>query len=168
MMNIVMVGFMGTGKTSVSRALARKTGWHCLDVDEWVVKKAGRTIPAIFEAEGEEGFRNRETEALREILDGERQIVAGGGGIVLRPENIAIMKARGTVVCLTASPETVFARVGRDSNRPNLNGRRSAAGIAELMEKREMAYREAADLLISTDHKTVDAIAEELRERLGI
>ena len=168
MMNIVMVGFMGTGKTSVSRALARKTGWHCLDVDEWVVKKAGRTIPAIFEAEGEEGFRNRETEALREIRDGERQIVAGGGGIVLRPENIAIMKARGTVVCLTASPETVFARVGRDSNRPNLNGRRSAAGIAELMEKREMAYREAADLLISTDHKTVDAIAEELRERLGI
>ena len=168
MMNIVMVGFMGTGKTSVSRALARKTGWHCLDVDEWVVKKAGRTIPAIFEAEGEEGFRNRETEALREILDGERQIVAGGGGIVLRPENIAILKARGTVVCLTASPETVFARVGRDSNRPNLNGRRSAAGIAELMEKREMAYREAADLLISTDHKTVDAIAEELRERLGI
>ena len=168
MMNIVMVGFMGTGKTSVSRALARKTGWHCLDVDEWVVKKAGRTIPAIFEAEGAEGFRNRETEALREILDGERQIVAGGGGIVLRPENIAIMKARGTVVCLTASPETVFARVGRDSNRPNLNGRRSAAGIAELMEKREMAYREAADLLISSDHKTVDAIAEELRERLGI
>lgn len=168
MMNIVMVGFMGTGKTSVSRALARKTGWHCLDVDEWVVKKAGRTILAIFEAEGEEGFRNRETEALREILDGERQIVAGGGGIVLRPENIAIMKARGTVVCLTASPETVFARVGRDSNRPNLNGRRSSAGIAELMEKREVAYREAADLLISTDHKTIDAIAEELRERLGI
>ncbi len=167
-MNILLVGFMGTGKTSVARQLAQRTGWPCLDVDDEIVKRAGRSIPAIFKEEGETGFRDWESRVLAALLQGEDQIIAGGGGIVLRPANVAAMKARGSVVCLTATPETVFVRVGQDANRPNLEGRRSVAGVAALMSAREQAYREAADFLVATDDKTVVAIAAEILERLAI
>ena len=159
---------MGTGKTSVSRELQRITGWRCLDVDDEIVKRAGKTIPALFQEEGESGFRDWETRVLKDILTAEDQIISGGGGIVLRTENVKAMRARGTVVCLTATPETVFARVGQDANRPNLNGRRSVAGVAALMETRRQAYLDAADLLVETDGKTVAAVAEEIWERLAM
>jgi shikimate kinase len=167
-MNIILIGFMGTGKSSVARMLGRMTGWECRDVDDWIIEKAGKSIPAIFEEEGEDGFRNRESEALRELLTGENAIVSGGGGIVLRKENVEAMKAGGTTVCLTASPETIFQRVGTDRNRPNLDGRRSPAGIGELLNHREPAYRAAADLCVATDGKSVREVAREILDRLGV
>lgn len=157
---------MGTGKTSVARALHELTGWPWLDLDDEITRRAGKTIPAIFEDEGESGFRDRETQVLKSLLAEDDRIISGGGGIVLRAENITAMKKRGVVVCLTATPETVFLRVGQDENRPNLNGRRSVEGVAELMKIRQQAYEDAADLLVATDDKSVMAIAEEIRERL--
>lgn len=167
-MNVIIVGFMGTGKTSVSKALSRLSGWCYQDVDEWIGEKAGKSIPAIFAEEGEEGFRNRESEALEELLRKDRTILSGGGGIVLREENVARMKARGTVVCLCASPETIYGRIGKAKNRPNLEGRRSPEGIRELMEKRAAAYERAADIRIDTDGKSVKRVAAEILRKLGM
>lgn len=167
-MNVIMVGFMGTGKTSVSKSLSRMSGWRYWDVDNWIEKEAGKSIPAIFAEEGEEGFRKRESEALYELLKGDQNILSGGGGIVLREENVARMKERGTVVCLCASPETIYERIGKARNRPNLEGRRSPEGIRELMAVREAAYERAADVRIDTDGKSVEEVAAEIFEKLGM
>lgn len=161
-MNRIIVGFMGTGKTSVSKVLGRMTGLPCYDVDNWIEKKAGKSIPAIFAEEGEAGFRKRESEALKALLAQDGCILSGGGGIALREENVAMMKERGIVFCLTASPETIYRRVGKDENRPNLDGYRSPKGIRELMERREEAYQRAADVRIDTDGKSVEEVAAEI------
>lgn len=165
-MNVIIVGFMGTGKTSVSKALGRMSGRKCRDVDNWIEQEAGKSIPAIFAEEGEEGFRDRESRALEAVLEKDSSIVSGGGGIVLREENVRRMKERGTVVCLWASPETIYERIKEAKNRPNLNGRKSPEGIRELMEKRRAAYERAADIRIDTDGKSVEEVAAEILRKL--
>lgn len=149
--NIAMIGFMGTGKTTVSRALAMITGLEEIDVDAYIVEKAGMSISDIFEKYGEEHFRQLETEALREIVGGNGQIISCGGGAVLKDENVDILKQNGTIVLLTASPETIFDRVKDHTHRPILNDDMSLEHVKSLMANREPRYQSVADIKVNVD-----------------
>lgn len=149
--NIAMIGFMGTGKTTVSRALSMITGLKEIDVDDYIVEKAGMSISDIFEKYGEEHFRHLETEALREIVGGNGQIISCGGGAVLKDENVDILKENGTIVLLTASPETIFDRVKDHTHRPILNNDMSLEHVKSLMADREPRYQSVADIKVNVD-----------------
>ncbi|MCI8956849.1 MAG: type I 3-dehydroquinate dehydratase [Eubacterium sp.] len=149
--NIALIGFMGTGKTTISKALSKITGFQEIDVDDYIVKKAGRSITDIFEKEGEDYFRNLETEALKEISQENGKIISCGGGAVLRDENVEILKEGGVIILLTATPETIFDRVKDHTHRPILNSDMSLRHVKELMEKREPRYQWVADVKISVD-----------------
>ncbi|MBR3645477.1 MAG: type I 3-dehydroquinate dehydratase [Lachnospiraceae bacterium] len=150
--NIVLIGFMGTGKSTVSSALSKITGMNEVDVDKYIVEQQKRTIAQIFEEEGEQGFRTIETEALREIQKSKGQIISCGGGAVLKDENVNILKDGGIIVLLTASPEIVFDRVKDNTDRPLLNKDMSIEHIKKLMEQRRECYEAAADIKTDTNH----------------
>ncbi|WCN38880.1 shikimate kinase [Aneurinibacillus uraniidurans] len=161
MRHVILIGFMGTGKTTVGEALARRLGCRQVDLDECVVEQAGRSIPDLFETEGEEGFRLRETQVLRELVqrvDG--QVLTTGGGVVTQPRNIEIMQASGIVVALFARPETIVERVRGDANRPLLAGDVEER-VRKLLQEREGLY-DFAPIHIQTDGKTVQEVVEEI------
>lgn len=149
--NIAIIGFMGTGKTTVSSALSKITGFKEIDVDAYIVEKAKMSISEIFEKYGEEYFRNLETESLREIANNKNQIISCGGGAVLKDENVDILKNSGTIVLLTATPETIFDRVKDHTHRPILNNDMSLSHVKSLMEKREPRYQSVADIKVNVD-----------------
>lgn len=149
--NIALIGFMGTGKTTVSKALSRITGFSEVDVDQYIVEKAGMSIKDIFDQYGEEHFRKLETEALRELQNGSGKIISCGGGAVLKDENVDILKQGSVIVLLTATPETIFERVKNHTHRPILNGNMNIEYITNLMDKREPRYRQVADIKVSVD-----------------
>ncbi len=149
--NISLIGFMGTGKTTVSRALSMITGLEEIDVDQYIVKTQGMSINEIFEQKGEQGFRDIETEALRTISKKEGQIISCGGGAVLRDENVEILKQTGEIVLLKATPETIYERVKDDTSRPILKNNMNVEFIKELMSKREPRYVSVTDLQVSVD-----------------
>ncbi|WP_135547443.1 shikimate kinase [Paenibacillus cymbidii] len=156
--NIVLVGFMGTGKTSVGGVLAGKLGWRLVGTDEEIERREGRTIPELFAGPGETYFRDVESGVIADVMSRSGQVVATGGGAVLAPRNREAMRAGGIVVALTASAETIIARVNRDSNRPLLQGNAHET-VPQLMEKRKHAY-DFADVTVATDGLTVEQIAE--------
>ena len=164
--NLYLIGFMGTGKSSVSGELSKRLGYRELDTDEWIEQQQGTTIFAIFEQKGEACFREMETECLRSLgkLDG--TIVSCGGGMAVRQENVALMKENGVVVLLTAEPETILERVRDDDSRPILRGNKTVPFIAQLMERRRAAYEAAADITVATDRKSVGEVAEEICARM--
>lgn len=164
--NIMLIGFMGTGKSTVSSYLSKWLGLKEVDLDAMIVEKAGMSIPNIFDQYGETYFRDLETEVLKEVQKQEQLIVSCGGGIVLRDENVEAMKAHGKIVLLTATPQTIYDRVKDSKNRPILNGHMNVEYIAQLMEKRRERYEQCADIVIATDGKTVDEIGEEMIEQL--
>jgi len=158
--NIVLVGFMGTGKTSVSRLLADRLGYRAVDTDEEIERRAGKTIAEIFAAEGEGRFRDMETQVLRDTLAVEGQVVATGGGAVLREENRRLMLAAGWVVALMADPETLAARLARPAEagvRPLLAGD-VMERVRSLIEARKHAY-DFAHCMIDTSRRTPEEIA---------
>lgn len=159
---VILVGFMGTGKSDTGRRLARKLGWTFTDLDQAVVRAAGLSIPEIFEREGEEGFRRRERRALLESLKTPEQVVACGGGVVTVPENLELLRAQPWVFRLRARPETVFARVGGDPNRPLLRGEGNPVDrIRELLAAREPLYAPFARQ-IDTDGFRASEVAERM------
>ena len=149
--DIAIIGFMGTGKTTISNTLSMITGLKEVDVDRYIVEKEGMEISEIFEKYGEEYFRKSETKALREIACKEGQIISCGGGAVLRDENVKILKENGTVILLTASPETIFDRVKDHTHRPILNNDMSLEHVKSLMAEREPRYQSVADIKINVD-----------------
>ena len=149
--NISLIGFMGTGKTTISKALSRITGLEEIDVDQYIVEKEGKSINQIFEEVGESGFRKIETEAIRTICSKQGQIISCGGGAVLKDENVELLKSSGIIVLLKATPETVFERVKHDQNRPLLKGNMNIEYIEQLMQGREERYNTVKDLEISVD-----------------
>lgn len=160
--NIMLIGFMGVGKSSISDCLKKKTGMKEIDMDAVISQEAGMPITEIFDKFGEEHFRGLET-ALLERLQGEKGcIISCGGGAVLRSRNVEVMREQGTIVLLTAEPETIFERVKSNNSRPVLNGHMNVEYIKELMAKRQDAYDSAADIRISTDGKTIEQIADEI------
>ncbi len=166
MKNIYLIGFMGTGKSTVARAIAQKCEQNIIDTDHWIEKKMHMSIPDIFQSQGEEEFRKIETQALHEIAKESCHIVACGGGVAMREENVAIMKESGRIVLLTATPQTVLKRVAHDTNRPILQGRKTIEGITELMNQRMDKYLAAADMVVTTDDRDSMEIADEILQRI--
>lgn len=160
--NIVLIGFMGTGKSSVAHHLHELYQMEVAEMDDIIVEREGMPIPEIFATKGDAYFRSLETNLIKELQKRDNIIISCGGGAALREENVKAMKENGYVILLTASPETIFQRVGMDSNRPVLNGRRSPEGIRALMEERRPKYEAAADVIITTDNKSTSQIASEI------
>lgn len=138
---IFLVGFMGSGKTRVGKLLARILKWRWLDLDQQIVAEAGLSIPEIFAAEGEAGFRERERRCLQKLLHEHAVVVSCGGGVVTQPDNFRDLLAQPRVVCLRIQPETVFRRVGNDPRRPLLASRDPLGHIRQLMAAREPYYQ---------------------------
>ena len=166
--HIYLIGFMGTGKTTVSDILHKKLGWPEIDADALIVKEQKMPIAGIFEQYGEPYFRELESEMMRKIAKMDPAVVSCGGGAVLRSRNVETMAASGTIVLLTATPETVFTRVRHSKDRPILNGHMEVSYIAELMEKRRAAYEAAAGLIVVTDDKYPRQVADEIIRRLNL
>ena len=166
MKNYILIGFMGAGKTTVGKLLAKEKGMDFVDTDERIVSEQNRDIPDIFTEDGEAHFRDLETGLLVEMQSHKNTVISCGGGAALREKNVVQMKKNGKVVLLTASPETVYERVKNSEGRPVLDGRKNVKGILELMEQRRDRYEAAADIVVNTDNKTVPQVGEELVQRL--
>lgn len=160
--NIFLIGFMGCGKSSVAAKLHEQYRMNVVEMDEEIVRREERSIADIFAQEGEAYFRQIESLVLCEVAEHTNQVISCGGGIILRPENVALMKQTGKIVLLTAAPETILQRVQGDENRPLLNGKKTVEDIAALMEQRRAAYGAAADVVIETDEKSIADICREL------
>ena len=166
MRNLYLIGFMGSGKSTVARTFSDKYDMKLIEMDEEIVRQENRAISEIFSTDGELYFREQETKLLRQIKHGEKQIVSCGGGSVLKSENVSLMKESGVVVWLLAKPETVLERIKDSQDRPLLNGKMNVKSISELMEKRRATYEAAADLLVETDGKSALDICSEIMGKL--
>ena len=165
--NIILAGFMGTGKSAVANLLALRLGWKFLDVDTQIEQIAELSIPEIFAQWGEASFRAIEAQCARQLATLERHVVATGGGLVLDPANLAAAREAGALVLLEATPETIYQRVQSETHRPLLQAEDPRARIAELLEARREAYGRI-ELRVSTDGKTPAEIADEIMERLNM
>lgn len=166
-MNITLIGFMGTGKTTVGRRLAKRLGWPLVDLDEVIVSAAKKSIPAIFAEHGEPVFRRLEHRAILKILHQDQQVIATGGGAFIDPGNRRFLKAIGPVICLTAAPKIILQRVRQSlPSRPLLAGGPSLSQIQQLLAQRAAAYAKA-DLTIDTSGLSVDEIVERIWDAIG-
>lgn len=168
--NLVLIGFMGSGKSSIGRLIASRLGYRFEDTDQLIVRAAGRPISAIFAAEGEERFRDLEAGALESLATGTRQVVATGGGIVLREANRAALQRLGFVVWLDAREEVIFERVSRNDRRPLLRTEDPRATIHRLLAERRPLYAAAAHFSLDTSDLThaqaTDAVISQARRRV--
>lgn len=164
--NIMLIGFMGAGKSTVSTYLCKSLAMEAVEMDALIVEKEGMSIKDIFEKYGEEYFRNAESNTLIEVQKNNGLVVSCGGGIVLRDENIKNMKSNGKIVLLTATPETIYERVKDSTERPILNGHMNVEFIADLMDKRRERYMQAADIVVSTDNKSIQEVCEDIIQKL--
>lgn len=164
--NIVLIGFMGAGKTTISDYLRTAFAMEVVEMDQIIAERQGMTISDIFETYGEEYFRDLETNLLIEMQSRTNVVISCGGGVPMRERNVVEMKKNGKVVLLTAKPETILERVKNNHDRPLLEGNKNVSFIGELMEKRRRKYEAAADIIIETDHKTELEICEELVQRI--
>lgn len=155
---------MGAGKTTIGKALARRTGWRFVDSDHEIEQRTGVTIPVIFEIEGEAGFRTRESKIIAELLDEPRIVLATGGGAVLLAENRRQMRDRGTVCYLKATPRTLFQRTRHDRNRPLLQVGDPMATLTKLLDQRGPLYEEIADLVIDVERHSSGQIVERIAQ----
>ena len=160
--NIVLIGFMGAGKSTISDFLKTVFAMDVVEMDQIIAEREGMSISDIFETYGEEYFRNLETELLIEMQSRKNVVISCGGGVPMRERNVVEMKKNGRVVLLTAKPETILNRVKDNHDRPLLEGNKNVDFIAELMEKRREKYEAASDIVIETDGKDKLEICEEL------
>ncbi len=149
--NILLVGFMGTGKSSIGRELSHLLGYEVIDTDSLIVKNDGREIKTIFAEEGEKSFRLKETEALKSLRKESRKIISTGGGIIHSEENRALIRSLGYVVWLVASPHEIHRRTSRNGERPLLNNDHPEKTIQDLLTQRHSFYEEVSDLTIDTE-----------------
>jgi shikimate kinase len=156
--NVFFVGLMGAGKTSVGLPLARRLQRPFFDSDHEIEARSGARIPAIFELEGEAGFREREAHVITELTGRENIVLATGGGAVLRPENREALQKRGFVIYLRANPHDLWLRIGRDKNRPLLQTDDPKARLEALYEARDPLYRECAHFVIDTGRPSVEGL----------
>jgi shikimate kinase len=163
--NIALVGFMGTGKSSVGKVLAKKTGRRLVDIDREIETAEKRKIADIFASDGEARFRALEKEAIARASSGESAVITTGGGAVTDPANLAALKTGGVVVALWATPETIYRRVKDSKNRPLLNVDDVPAEIRRLLESRRPFY-EKADHHFHTDGRTASQVAGMILEKL--
>ena len=165
-MNIVLIGYRGSGKSSIGKRLASKLWMEFADTDALIVEQAGKTIREIFEAEGEAGFRQREAAVIREVTGRDNYVIAVGGGAVLAAENVQAMKSNGKVVWLRAPAETLHQRIQADAEtnatRPNLTAAGGVEEVKQLLEVRTPLYQAAADVTLDVTCLEIDAAATRL------
>ena len=171
-MNLFLIGYRGSGKTTVAAALAERLGWPWVDADAELERRAGRTIKQIFEEQGEQAFRDLEAAVVADLAAGDRQIVALGGGAVLRDANRQALAGRGPIVWLKASPEVLWARMTADhttaARRPNLTREGGLAEIRTLLAERTPIYTACADLAVDADDRSPAEIAREITSALTL
>jgi shikimate kinase len=162
-MNIVLIGYRGTGKSTVGRLVGRRLGREVVSTDEEIVKRARRTIPEIVAQQGWDYFRDLESDICRELGSRDQLIIDTGGGAILRAQNVEALKKNGTLFWLTASVETITKRIGGDNQRPSLTGTKSFVDeIQDVLRERTPKYQAAADHTIVTDGLTTHELAETL------
>lgn len=168
---IALIGMRGSGKSVVGRELAILLGGTCVDTDDLVVAQAGKSIAAIFLDEGMPGFRKRECEIIRQIVDMPPAVISVGGGAVLDARNIAALREVATVVWLTATPDVLARRVWSDpatpESRPPLTDQSQTEEMTKLLSFRSPLYERAADVMVDTEHQTPNQIAQRVLDRIG-
>lgn len=165
--NVYLVGLMGAGKTTIGRSLARQLELEFIDTDREIEARTGVSIPTVFEIEGEEGFRKREAQVIAVLSQLSGQVVATGGGVVLRPENRANLRASGFVVYLNVPPHTLWERTRHDRNRPLLQVDDPLLKLKELYSQRDPHYREVADLVVDGSRTNAQGILQLLIREVG-
>jgi shikimate kinase len=160
---IFLIGYRGTGKTTVARLVAGRLGWDWVDADALLESRHGRTIRQIFADEGEAAFRDREADLLAELCQWPRHVIATGGGVILRAANRQRLRQAGTVVWLTADPETIWQRLQQDASTPQRRPDLTVGGLAEveqLLAGRLPLYRDCAHGTVDTRQRTPEQVAE--------
>ena len=165
--SIVLIGMMGAGKSSVGTCLQRRTALVLFDTDDIVASKFGLSIPEIFSKHGEKKFREAETQALRQLSETKRAIIVTGGGIVLRHENLQILKRLGITVWLYGNEEALFERASRSGNRPLLQVKSPRRSFARMLQARQPLYRGVADVRVDTSMLTDEEVALAILSKLG-
>ncbi|MBD5529498.1 MAG: shikimate kinase [Lachnospiraceae bacterium] len=161
--NVVLIGFMGSGKSTMGIRLSYRLQYILEDTDKLIETKAGMTISEIFAREGEEAFRQMETQLLQQLVEKKgRRVYSVGGGTPVRAVNRPLLKKLGTVVYLRTRPETVYERLKNDTTRPLLQGEDPLGKIRSLMAERESAYAETADVILDVDEMTTDQVVESI------
>lgn len=161
--NVVLIGFMGSGKSTMGIRLSYRLQYILEDTDKLIETKAGMTISEIFAREGEEAFRQMETQLLQQLVEKRgRRVYSVGGGTPVRAVNRPLLKKLGTVVYLRTRPETVYERLKNDTTRPLLQGEDPLGKIRSLMAERESAYAETADVILDVDEMTTDQVVESI------
>lgn len=165
--NVILIGFMGSGKTTVGLRLSYRLRQSVIDTDKEIEREERRTVSDIFATEGEAYFRERETACLQKLIRTvSNQIISVGGGLPLREENRKLLRKLGTIFYLRADAETIYERLKGDTTRPLLQGSDPRAKIRALMEERDIYYREAADVVIQVDGKTFEQIIDEIEAQV--
>jgi len=165
--NIALIGFMGVGKTAVGKALAKKLNRKFAELDLLIEQKAGKSIPEIFQQDGESAFRELEIEVTKEIAREKYLVIACGGGVVLNKINIDRLREESRIVYLTASPGVILKRIsGEGGERPLLKGDNPSSTIQGLLRFRKPFYERAADITINTSRLDINAVAEQIIEKL--
>jgi len=159
--NLYLVGFMGVGKSAIGRRVAREMGFRFIDSDRQIEKAQGRRIPEIFESEGETSFRRMERDFIENGHPDSGCVVSCGGGLVVQPGMKELLKAKGVVICLFASPESIIERTSRNKNRPLLNVPDPGAKVRALLEEREPIYMDAGSC-ITTEGRTISEVVRHM------
>ena len=166
MQNLIIVGPMGAGKSTIGRLLAKELRLDFKDSDKEIEVRTGANIPWIFDVEGAQGFRDREQAVLADLCQEQGLVIATGGGAVMRPENRQALRAGGRVIYLHTSVEQQLARTARDRNRPLLRTANPGQVLRDLLAIRDPLYREIADLIIETDERPPRLVVLEILARL--
>ena len=162
MQNLILIGAMGSGKTTVGKQLAKRTRMDFVDSDHMIEDRCGVSISTIFDIEGEDGFRKRETKMLKELCDRSGIVLATGGGAIISEENRILLRKSGFVVYLKTSIETQLARTQKNQNRPLLEQGSIEDKLNELMEERGSLYEQEADLIVMSGDRVVSKVVEEI------
>lgn len=162
-MNIVLIGYRGTGKSEIGSILNKRLGMPCVNMDAEIVKKAGMSIPEIVERYDWPKFRDMETDIATDLARKDNLVIDTGGGIIERPQNIVALKGSGRIFWLKASVDTIVSRIGGDTERPSLTaGKSFTEEVEEVLERRTPLYKEASQYEIDTDELTPGQVADEI------